>query len=88
MKYLGKNKRAAYILSSQTEETPASGTDIEVQWSENWRRVGQVINAVNIQGQLWVLAVLPNDINPADPLRLATPDASVLAISPLPYSLA
>jgi folate-binding protein YgfZ len=88
MKYLGKNKRAAYILSSKTEETPASGTDIEVQWSENWRRVGQVINAVNIQGQLWVLAVLPNDINPADPLRLATPDASVLAISPLPYSLA
>ncbi|MBY0417918.1 MAG: tRNA-modifying protein YgfZ, partial [Pararheinheimera sp.] len=64
------------------------GTDIEVQWSENWRRVGQVINAVNIQGQLWVLAVLPNDINPADPLRLATPDASVVVISPLPYSLA
>lgn len=88
MKYLGKNKRAAYILKGQTEETPASGTDIEVQWSENWRRVGQVINAVNIQGQLWVLAVLPNDINPADPLRLATSDASVLVISPLPYSLA
>ena len=87
MKYLGKNKRAAFILSGPSSETPASGTDIEVQWSDNWRRVGQVINAVNIQGQLWVLAVLPNDLDPADPLRLATPDASALQTVPLPYSL-
>lgn len=87
MKYLGKNKRAAYILKGPSTETPASGTDIEVQWSDNWRRVGQVINAVNIQGQLWVLAVLPNDLDPADPLRLATPEASALQAAPLPYSL-
>jgi len=87
MKYLGKNKRAAFILSGQGTETPASGTDIEVQWSENWRRVGQVVNAVNIQGQLWVLAVLPNDLDPADPLRLATAEAPHLQQFPLPYSL-
>lgn len=87
MKYLGKNKRATYLLTSDSVETPASGTEIEVQWSENWRRIGHVLNAVNLQGKLLVLAVLPNDHNVADPLRLATSDASVLQVAPLPYSL-
>ncbi|WP_372627932.1 tRNA-modifying protein YgfZ [Arsukibacterium sp.] len=87
MKYLGRNKRAAWILQAQTEEAPAAGCDIEQQFNDNWRRVGQVINAVNINNQLWLIAVLPNDITPADSLRLKSDSAPALQLLPLPYPL-
>ncbi len=87
MKYLGKNKRATYILTAQSEETPAAGSDIEVQLEQNWRRSGVVINAVNIHGELSVLAVLPNDISPEDHLRLASEPDTQFRINALPYSL-
>ena len=87
MKYLGKNKRATFILTAQSEETPAAGSDIEVQLEQNWRRSGVVINAVNIHGELSVLAVLPNDITPEDHLRLASDPDTQFRVNTLPYSL-
>jgi len=87
LKYRGGNKRAAYILKAETAELPAAGTDIEIRLGENWRRSGQVVNAANIHNQLWIIAVLPNDITPADTLRLCTDSTPLLSIEPLPYSL-
>jgi folate-binding protein YgfZ len=87
LKYRGGNKRAAYILTADTDEVPKAGTDIEIQLGENWRRSGQVVNAANIHNQLWLIAVLPNDITPADSLRLSSDSAPALRIVPLPYSL-
>ncbi len=87
MKYLGKNKRATFILTATSAETPAAGSDIEVQLEQNWRRSGVVINAVNIHGELAVLAVLPNDISPDAQLRLASEPDTRFSIQPLPYSL-
>lgn len=87
MKYLGRNKRAAWILQADTDEAPAAGCDIEQQFNDNWRRVGQVINAVNINNQLWLIAVLPNDITPAESLRLKSDSAPALQLLPLPYPL-
>jgi folate-binding protein YgfZ len=87
MKYLGKNKRATYILTAQSAETPAAGSDIEVQLEQNWRRSGVVINAVNIHGELSLLAVLPNDITPEDHLRLASAPETIFRMNALPYSL-
>lgn len=87
MKYLGKNKRAAYILSAPADSTPVAGSDIEMQLDTNWRRAGQVINAVNVNQQLWLLAVLPNDTTANTPLRLATEPESLLTLQPLPYTL-
>ena len=87
MKYLGKNKRATFILQADSEETPAAGSDIEVQLEQNWRRSGVVINAVNIQGTLSVLAVLPNDTAPDAHLRLASDAETRFSIQPLPYLL-
>ena len=87
LKYRGGNKRAAYILHADSDESPAAGTDIEVQLNENWRRTGQVVNAANINNQLWLIAVLPNDTTPADMLRLKSDSAPALRIMPLPYSL-
>lgn len=87
LKYRGGNKRAAYILSAQTDELPVAGSAIEIQLGENWRRTGQVVNAANINNQLWLIAVLPNDTTAADTLRLSSDSAPLLHIEPLPYSL-
>ena len=87
LKYRGGNKRAAYILHAPSDEAPATGTDIEIQLGDNWRRTGQVVNAVNVDNQLWLIAVLPNDTTAADTLRLASDSAPLLQIAPLPYSL-
>ncbi|MBU1310706.1 MAG: tRNA-modifying protein YgfZ [Gammaproteobacteria bacterium] len=87
LKYRGGNKRAAYILSAQTDESPVAGSAIEIQLGENWRRTGQVVNAANINNQLWLIAVLPNDTTAADTLRLSSDSAPLLRIEPLPYSL-
>lgn len=87
LKYRGGNKRAGYILHAQSAELPAAGTDIEIQLGENWRRSGQVVNAANINNQLWIFAVLPNDITPADSLRLSSDSAPALSILPLPYPI-
>ncbi|WP_306523796.1 tRNA-modifying protein YgfZ [Rheinheimera sp.] len=87
MKYLGKNKRATYILKAQSAETPAAGSDIEVQLEQNWRRSGVVVNAVNIHGELFVLAVLPNDTASDAHLRLASAPDTLFRLEALPYSL-
>ena len=87
MKYLGKNKRAMFLLSATTELTPAAGSDIELQLEQHWRRSGVVVNAVNIQGHLAVLAVLPNDLTPDNHLRLAQMPEVLFRIDPLPYTI-
>lgn len=87
LKYRGGNKRAAYILSAETDDTPVAGASIELKLEDNWRRIGQVINAVNINQQLWLLALLPNDITPSDSLRLAGDQPVVLRQHALPYSI-
>ena len=87
MKYLGKNKRAMFLLSATTDITPAAGSDIELQLEQNWRRSGVIVNAVNIQGKLAVLAVLPNDLTPDNHLRLAEIPEVMFRIEPLPYTI-
>jgi folate-binding protein YgfZ len=87
MKYLGKNKRAAYILQADSSSTPLAGSDIEMQLGTNWRRAGQIINAVNVNQQLWLIAVLPNDVTPDTRLRLPAEPDTLLTMKPLPYTL-
>lgn len=87
LKYRGGNKRAAYILYALTSNLPPAGSDIELQLDNNWRRVGQVVNAVNIDNQLWLIALLPNDITPDNILRLKGEEPTLLQQLPLPYSL-
>ena len=88
MKYLGKNKRAMYIVTGQSEgllEAP----DIETQLGENWRRAGKLIaQSYNEQTQtLTGLVVLPNDTDIDQTLRAKHTPSVELNILPLPYSL-
>jgi len=87
MKYLGRNKRALFILCGQSEEMVAAGSSVEAQLGENWRRNGNVINGVTLDQQVWLLAVLPNDSQPEQRFRLAERPQVMLTLRPLPYSL-
>ena len=87
-KFLGKNKRALYIL-----EAPASdeieirpGDTLEKSVGENWRRGGTVIKASNVDGVMRLLAVLANDTELNDVLRLKASE-QVFSVMPLPYAI-
>lgn len=89
MQYLGKNKRALYSLSGQTE-TPAEtlGDSLEKQLGENWRGAGDILASYQADdGQIYVQAVLANDLENSDQLRVKAQPELSLTISPLPYSL-
>lgn len=91
-KYLGKNKRATYLMTAEigksNESISASpGNLLEKSVGENWRRGGTIVHASQFQGVLYVLAVLSNDSNTGDVLRLKeTPNVS-LTVARLPYSI-
>jgi len=88
MKYLGKNKRAMFIVSGPSEGT-FDELDLETQVGENWRRAGKLISqAYNKQtNTFYGLVVLPNDSEPSQSLRVKHEPQVELTIQPLPYSL-
>lgn len=88
MKYLGKNKRAMYIVSGQSDGL-LTELDLERQLGENWRRAGKLISqSFNEQSKtLTGLVVLPNDTDVTQVLRAKHTPSVELNILPLPYSL-
>ncbi|KDC53556.1 tRNA-modifying protein YgfZ [Pseudoalteromonas sp. S3431] len=88
MKYLGKNKRAMYIVSGQSEGI-LSEPDLETQLGENWRRAGKLITQSFDEqtNKLTGLVVLPNDTDVTQVLRAKHTPQVELSILPLPYSL-
>lgn len=88
-KFRGANKRALWSFTGQAERAPVAGEDLELQLGENWRRTGTVLAAVKLEdGQVWVQAVLNNDLAEDTVLRVRDDTTGTLSIAPLPYSLA
>ncbi len=94
MKYLGKNKRAMFIVKAThehllgaNEEQPEFTLDLERQVGENWRRAGTLISQACHNGELVGLAVLPNDTELDVQLRAKHAPEVLFNIEPLPYSL-
>ncbi|WP_092876167.1 tRNA-modifying protein YgfZ [Izhakiella capsodis] len=87
-KYRGANKRALYWLSGQASRVPQGGDALEMQMGENWRRTGTILSAVRLEdGELWLQAVLNNDLEADTILRVQGDEGGALRIQPLPYSL-
>ncbi|WP_105167891.1 CAF17-like 4Fe-4S cluster assembly/insertion protein YgfZ [Pseudoalteromonas sp. T1lg23B] len=88
MRYLGKNKRAMYIVQGPCSEAIAE-TELELQLGDNWRRAGKVIHQVfnSATNTYSALAVLPNDTEQSVSLRAKHSPEVALTIMPLPYSL-
>lgn len=88
MRYLGKNKRAMYIVQGDAPQA-VKDTDLEIQLEDNWRRAGKIICQVfNANSNTYsALAVLPNDTQSDATLRLKQSPEQLVSIQPLPYSL-
>ncbi len=88
MKFLGKNKRAMFILEGQSS-SPITVDEVELQLAENWRRAGKIIQTSFNQHTNTVnaLAILPNDIQLGTLLRTKQDTPVQLKIKALPYSL-
>ena len=88
-KFLGKNKRATFLLeaSNASIPEPAAGQNIEVKIGNSWRRGGVVVRAaVDDAKQLKILAVLPNDTSIGSLVRLKDTNIELL-VMPMPYEL-
>ena len=93
-KFLGKNKRAAFILLAEQAAEITPGDALESQAGENWRRGGTVLRvaspAQEVQHapqQTWILAVLANDTEMGATLRLKAQPQLQFKVQSLPYSL-
>lgn len=86
-KYLGKNKRAAFILHTDSDTPLDEGELLESQVGENWRRGGTLINYVTLDNTSWGIAVLPNDTEIGSILRSKSHPEVVFRVQPLPYTL-
>lgn len=85
-KFLGKNKRALYILQATGLITGklTSGDVLEKAIGENWRRGGTIISSATVNAKTRILAVLANDTKEGDVLRLKT-SLDTFSVLPLPY---
>jgi folate-binding protein YgfZ len=86
-KFLGKNKRAAFILAANQATETKPGDNLESQAGENWRRGGTVLRSCSVGQQTWILAVLAKDTEIGATLRLKEKPDVLLEVLPLPYSL-
>lgn len=86
-KYLGKNKRAGYILKCHSLVNIQAGELLELQVGDNWRRGGQILSSGQCDGHTYLFAVLPNDTEIDVPLRLKSQPDIIVSTQALPYSL-
>ena len=89
-KFLGRNKRASYILTGEgVDITPqlSPGAALEKQAGDNWRSGGTVLQSAIDEGNTLLLAVLANDTQIDDVLRLKEFPEQQFTVSALPYKL-
>lgn len=90
MQYLGKNKRALFVLAGEnvSHDNLAELSTVEVQLGENWRRNGMLVNTyLSDDKTFYGNAILNSDTEEAASLRLKELPSASLTIQPLPYSL-
>ncbi|MGL4861006.1 MAG: tRNA-modifying protein YgfZ [Enterobacteriaceae bacterium] len=87
-KYRGINKRALYWLKGSASRVPEAGEELELQLGDNWRKTGHVLAACLMDnGEIWLQAVLSNDLTAEDLLRVSGDNGGELRIMALPYRL-
>jgi folate-binding protein YgfZ len=86
-KYLGKNKRAAFILKCDADCDANAGDLLETQVGENWRRGGTIIRSASYNGETWLLAVLSNDSEFGQHLRHKDRPDRLFVVQPNAYTI-
>lgn len=81
MHFRGGNKRALWQLAGNADQAPKAGDELELKLGENYRRGGVVVAAYRFaEGELRVLAVASNDLEPDSAFRLKDTPESALAL--------
>ena len=86
-KYLGRNKRAGFILKTESANNNLSGELLEYQIGENWRPGGKILRSGIDSGQTWIFAVLANDTVIGSTFRLKSSANINFVTQTLPYTL-
>ncbi|MAD17456.1 MAG: tRNA-modifying protein YgfZ [Alteromonadaceae bacterium] len=86
-KFLGKNKRAAFILKADESVNLLPGDNLEIPVGENWRKGGTVLRSATLGKETWLLAVVANDTEVNSVMRLKDQPNAVFTVQSLPYSL-
>jgi folate-binding protein YgfZ len=86
-KYLGRNKRAGFILTSQTDNKDLSGEQLEYQIGDNWRPGGKILRSGSDAGQTWIFAILANDTQVGSAFRVKSSPDTIFLTQALPYTL-
>ncbi len=87
-KYRGINKRAAYLLSGDTENPIKAGDIFERSVGENWRTGGTALYGYRFtDGQTLAMVVLPNNLEEDALFRRADETACHWKKQPLPYAI-
>ncbi|MBL4630680.1 MAG: tRNA-modifying protein YgfZ [Paraglaciecola sp.] len=86
-KYLGRNKRAGFILNTDSENNDLTGEQLEYQIGENWRPGGRILRSGFDSGQTWLFAVLANDTEIGNAFRLKSSPNVIFVTQALPYTL-
>ncbi|WP_293751695.1 tRNA-modifying protein YgfZ [uncultured Paraglaciecola sp.] len=86
-KYLGRNKRAGFILKTESENHNLSGEQLEYQIGENWRPGGKILRSGSDSGQTWVFAVLANDTEVGSSFRVKSSPNTIFVTQAHPYPL-
>ncbi len=88
MQYLGKNKRALFSLTANTDKPFSPDEVIEKQLGDNWRKAGDILASYQSDdGHCYLQAVLGSDVDETIQLRLKSQPEIKVALQPLPYSL-
>jgi folate-binding protein YgfZ len=86
-KYLGRNKRAGFILTSQSDNKDLSGEQLEYQIGENWRPGGKILRSGSDAGQTWTFAILAKDTQVGSAFRVKSLPDTIFIAQALPYHL-
>jgi folate-binding protein YgfZ len=86
-KYLGRNKRAGFILYTDRPLDDLTGQQLEYQIGENWRPGGKVLRSGADHQQTWIFAVLANDTINGSVFRLKSQNQIVFTVQEQPYNI-
>jgi hypothetical protein len=87
MRYLGKNKRALFIASTEHTLGLTIGQDVYVELNGNRRSAGKVINSVTTEEGTVAQLVLAKDTELSTTIYTSAESEQFLKLSPLPYTL-
>jgi folate-binding protein YgfZ len=86
-KYLGRNKRAGFILKTDSTTDDLSGEQLEYQVGENWRPGGKILRSGADADHTWIFAVLAKDTEIGAAFRVKSTQNLIFVTQALPYPL-